>query len=87
MLKITQLSPKGQITIPYSLRKLFNFQENSQVLIWPKIDSHQIIIKPVNRADLSELRGSVKAKRKPENWGQIREKVKKKIAKRIATGF
>lgn len=84
MLKITQISPKGQITIPVQLRKLLQIQETSQVLIWPKVDTNQLLIKPVEQMDLSELRGSVKAKKKPEDWTQIRKKVKKEVAQKIA---
>lgn len=85
MLKITQISPRGQITIPAKLRDFLGMQQNGQVLLWPKIDSREIVIKPVTQQDLSELRGSVKAKKKPENWAQIRKTIKKNIAQKIAT--
>ena len=84
MLKITQVSPRGQITIPFFLRELFGLQGESRVLIWPKVDSQQIIIKPVRQVDLSQLKGLVKAKNGKQDWRQIRQEVKKKVARKIA---
>lgn len=85
MLKITQISPRGQITIPAWMRRHFTLNKERQVLLWPRIEADEIVIKPLVKQDLSELRGSVKPKRKPENWSQVRKEVKKKMARRIAS--
>lgn len=84
MLKLTQISPRGQITIPVWVRQELAWGEETQVILWPRIEVKEIVIKPLAKYDLSELRGSVKPKRKPENWSLVRKEVKKIIAQKAS---
>lgn len=86
MLQIVQVSTRGQVTIPVCLRKQFGLKAKRQVLFWSKTGVEEIVIKPLGSLDLSKLRGSVKAKTRPENWGKIRKEVKNKIAQSIISG-
>jgi len=86
MLKITQISPRGQVTIPALMRQELALGKERRVILWPRIEMGEIVIKPLARQSLSALRGSVKPKSKPENWSLVRKKVKEKMASQRALG-
>lgn len=83
MIQITKISSRGQITIPAKLRALFSLQEDSRVLVLPKIDADEIVIRPLGQRDLSSLRGSIKPKHKPEDWTAVGKKVQKEVARKV----
>jgi len=71
------VSPKGQITLPARLRKLLGIDPNDKVAL--VFRENEIILKPL-KGNIKDLRGSVKPKRRPEDFATIRRKVKKEIA-------
>ena len=85
MLKITQISPRGQITIPVWIRQrlALDLDEERQVVVWLRIEAGEIVIKPLVKQNLTELRGSVKPKNRPENWSLVRRKTKKRVAQKL----
>ena len=81
---IVVLTSKGQMTIPKEVRKALNLRPSEKVII--VVEGNQAIIKPL-RGNLLDIGGSIKisVKEKPINFKKVREEVKKRIAKRIAT--
>jgi len=82
---IATLTPKGQMTIPKEVRDALNLKPSEKVII--VVEGSHAIITPL-RGNILDLGGSVKIpdKEKPINFHKIREEVKKKVAKRAATG-
>jgi len=82
---IVTLTPKGQMTIPKEVRDALNLKPSEKVII--VVEGSHAIIKPL-RGNILDLGGSVKIpdKERPINFHKIREEVKKKVAKRAATG-
>jgi AbrB family looped-hinge helix DNA binding protein len=72
------------MTIPKEVRKALNLRPSEKVII--VVEGNQAIIKPL-RGNLLDIGGSIKisVKEKPINFKKVREEVKKRIAKRIAT--
>ena len=81
---ISVLTSKGQMTIPKEVRKALNLRPSEKVII--VVEGDQAIIKPL-KGNLLDIGGSIKIskKEKPINFKKVREKVKERIAKRIAT--
>jgi AbrB family looped-hinge helix DNA binding protein len=81
---ISVLTSKGQMTIPKEVRKALNLRPSEKVII--VVEGNQAIIKPL-KGNLLEIGGSIKIskKEKPTNFKKVREEVKRRIARRIAT--
>jgi AbrB family looped-hinge helix DNA binding protein len=81
---ISILTSKGQMTIPKEVRKALNLKPSEKVIIL--VEGNQAIIKPL-KGSLLDIGGSIKIpeKEKPVNFRKVREEVKKRVAKRIAT--
>jgi AbrB family looped-hinge helix DNA binding protein len=81
---ISVLTAKGQMTIPKEVRKALNLQPSEKVII--VVEGNQAIIKPL-KGDLLDLGGSVKitGREKPIDFKKVREEVKKRVAKKVAT--
>ena len=72
---------KGQVTIPKEIRDSLCLQEGDRVIFVRR--GEEIVLK-VLRGNVLELRGSVKATRRPENIDEVREKTKRKMAAKVA---
>jgi AbrB family looped-hinge helix DNA binding protein len=81
---ISVLTSKGQMTIPKEVRKALNLRPSEKVII--VVEGNQAIIKPL-KGNLLDIGGSIKIskKEKPTNFKKVREEVKRRIARRIAT--
>ncbi len=81
---IAVLNSKGQITIPWAVRKALNLKPSEKVII--VVEGNQAIIQPL-RGNLLDIGGSVKisAREKPIDFKKVREEVKKRIARKVAT--
>ena len=81
---ISVLTSKGQMTIPKEVRKALNLRPSEKVIIM--VEGKQAIIRPL-AGNLLDLGGSVKipGKEKPIEFKKVREEVKKRVAKKIAT--
>ena len=82
---IAVLTSKGQMTIPKEVRKALNLKPSEKVIII--VEGNQAVIKPL-RGNILDIGGSVKIseKEKPADFHRIRAEVKKRIAKKAATG-
>jgi antitoxin PrlF len=81
---ISVLTSKGQMTIPKEVRKALNLRPSEKVII--VVEGDQAIIKPL-KGSLLDIGGSIKIteKEKPVDFKKVREEVKRRIARRIAT--
>ncbi len=81
---ISVLTSKGQMTIPKEVRKALNLKPSEKVII--VVEGNQGIIQPL-RGNLLDIGGSVKIRdrEKPIDFKKVREGVKKRVAKKVAT--
>ena len=81
---ISVLTSKGQMTIPKEVRKALNLQPSEKVII--VVEGNRAILQPL-RGNLLDIGGSVNItdREKPVNFKKVREEVKKRVAKRVAT--
>ena len=81
---ISVLTSKGQMTIPKAVRKALNLQPSEKVII--VVEGNQAIIQPL-KGNLLDIGGSVRItdREKPIDFKKVREEVKKRVAKKVAT--
>ncbi len=81
---ISVLTSKGQMTIPKEVRKALNLRPFEKVII--VVEGNRAILQPL-KGNLLDIGGSVKItdREKPIASKKVREEVKKRIAKKIAT--
>ena len=81
---ISVLTSKGQMTIPKEVRKALNLQPSEKVII--VVEGNRAIIQPL-KGNLLDIGGSVKItkREKPIHFKKVREEVKKRVAKKVAT--
>jgi len=79
------LTSKGQITVPKEVRKALNLKPSEKVIV--VVEGDQAVIKPL-KGNILDIGGSVKIpdNEKPVDFRKIREKVRKKVAEKTATG-
>ncbi len=75
------ITRKGQVTIPKEIRDALGLAEGDRVFFVRR--GEEIVLK-VLRGNILELRGSVKASKRPESFEKIREATKKKVASKVA---
>lgn len=69
MMQVVSITQQGQITIPKLIRDNLKIELVSKALVSQKGDS--IVVKPI--IDFFSLEGSVKPKRKPEDFKSMRK--------------
>jgi AbrB family looped-hinge helix DNA binding protein len=81
---ISVLTSKGQMTIPKEVRKALNLRPSEKVII--VVEGNRAILQPL-KGNLLDIGGSVKitGREKPIEFKKVREEVKKRVAKKIAT--
>jgi len=81
---ISVLTSRGQMTIPKEVRKALNLRPSEKVII--VVEGNRAILQPL-KGNLLDIGGSVKItdREKPIEFKKVREEVKKRIAKKIAT--
>jgi AbrB family looped-hinge helix DNA binding protein len=81
---ISVLTSKGQMTIPKEVRKALNLRPSEKVII--VVEGNRAILQPL-KGNLLDIGGSVKITdtEKPIEFKKVREEVKKRVAKKIAT--
>ena len=77
----SKLTSKGQTTIPKEIRDYLGIQPGDRVVFLRK--DGQVILEGVKET-LMDLRGSVKARRRPEDVAQIRDQTKRRMAQKNA---
>ena len=81
---ISVLTSKGQMTIPKEVRKALNLHPSEKVII--VVEGNQAIIQPL-KGNLLDIGGSVKTtdREKQIDFKKVREEVKKRVARKVAT--
>ena len=81
---ISVLTSKGQMTIPKEVRKALNLHPLEKVII--AVEGNRAILQPL-KGNLLDIGGSVKMteREKPIDFKKVREEVKKRVAKKVAT--
>jgi len=74
------MTSKGQTTIPKEIRKLLNLKPKDRLFYL--VEEGKVVLKPLH-GDILELRGSVPAKERPEDFDAIRAATRKAVAKKI----
>lgn len=77
----SKLTAKGQTTIPKEIRDYLGLRPGDRVIFIRK--NSEVVVQGLKQT-LLDLRGSVKARRQPEDFAKVRQKVKRQIAKRAA---
>ncbi|MDP3724425.1 MAG: AbrB/MazE/SpoVT family DNA-binding domain-containing protein [bacterium] len=75
---IAVLSSKGQVTIPKHIRETLALQQSHR-LLFTTTPTGMLVGLPLNR-DFLSFGGSVRPKKKPEDFDAIRKAVQKRIA-------
>jgi len=79
--RIAVISTKGQVTIPQPIRETLDLKRGDALVFTAEED--KITATPLQGSFL-ELYGSIKPRRRPENFKKIRRQVIKAIAKNAA---
>jgi len=81
---ISVLTSKGQMTIPKEVKKALNLRPSEKVII--VVEGNRAILQPL-KGNLVDIGGSVKItdREKPIEFKKVREEVKRRVAKKIAT--
>ena len=79
----SKLTSKGQTTIPKEIRDYLSLEPGDRVLFLVK--DGNVVVQPV-KLTLLDLRGSVEARQRPEDFDAVRGQVRRKVARRRAGG-
>jgi len=79
----SKITTSGQTTIPKKIRERLNLEPGDRVLFLEK--DGEIILQPMTQT-LRDRRGSVDPRKEPENFEDVREDVKKRVAERTSDG-
>jgi len=79
----SKITSSGQTTIPKRIRERFNLTPGDRVLFIEK--DGEIILQPITQT-LRNLRGSVQARKKTEDFEKVRQDVKRRVARRLVDG-
>jgi len=75
------ITRKGQVTIPKEIREALGLSEGQRVFFVQR--GGEIVLK-VLRGNILDLRGSVRASNRPEDFDKVRKTMKRKVATRTA---
>jgi antitoxin PrlF len=75
------ITRKGQITIPKVIREHLKAKEGEKVAFILRGD--EVVLK-VLHGTILDLKGTVKASQRPEDFARIRDSVKKAVSSRVA---
>jgi antitoxin PrlF len=78
---ISQVTSKGQTTIPAAVREALGLKSQDRLIY--ELGDGQVVIRAL-KGNLFQHRGTVRASRQPEDHGEIRRAVKARVAKRAA---
>ena len=76
------ITRKGQVTIPKEIRDHLKIKEGERVLFF--LRGQQVQLK-VLRGSILDLKGSVKAKKRPEDFDRVRQTVKHAVSRKVAS--
>jgi len=77
------LTRKGQVTIPKAIRERLGLQRGVKLLFL--LRENEITLKPL-LGSILDLKGSVRPKRRPEDFDRVRRSVRQAVARRTRKG-
>lgn len=77
------LTSKGQTTIPKKIRELLDLKPNDR--LYYLVENGRVILKPLH-GDILELRGSVRTRRRPVDFDEVRATTRRRVARKIVSG-
>jgi AbrB family looped-hinge helix DNA binding protein len=77
----TSITKKGQVTIPKEIRDELGLKERDKMVF--SIRGSEIMMRPL-RGTILDLRGTVTPKQRPEDFSEMREKVKKDRSRKLS---
>ena len=77
----SRVTSRGQVTIPKGIRDSLGLKPGDWVRI--TIDEGRLVIQPA-KVGLQNLRGTVEPRKKPEDFGAVRDMARKAMARRRA---
>jgi antitoxin PrlF len=75
------ITRKGQVTIPKNIRDHLNAKEGERVVF--VLRGEDVLLKVV-RGNILDLKGSVKPRKRPEDFDAIRKSVKRTVSRKLA---
>jgi AbrB family looped-hinge helix DNA binding protein len=80
-MSISRVTSRGRVTIPKEIREHLGLKPGDLVAFVQR--GGEVVLQP-NSPALEDLRGSIQARHVPEDFGLIRERVRKAVARRRA---
>lgn len=77
----SKITSKGQTTIPKRIRDELGLEPGGRVQFVLK--DGEVVLQPI-KSTLLDLRGTVKPRRRPEDFSEVRQEVKKRVARKAA---
>jgi AbrB family looped-hinge helix DNA binding protein len=77
---LAKITSKGQTTIPKEIRDYLQLAPGDRVMFIQR--DGEVVLRPVTQT-LLDLRGSVKPRRRPEDFDRVRQEVKKVSGKLV----
>ncbi len=81
---LATITKKGQVTIPVEIRKALGLKPRDKVAF---ILDHDVVRLEPSSSTLKAGFGAVKPRRKPEDFKELRSKVRKRVAQKAEEGL
>ncbi len=81
MILTSQITSKGQTTIPSKIRELLNLKVHDRIAY--EIKENNVLLRPIGGTIFDHI-GRVKPSKSPEDFQEIRRKVSKTVSKACA---
>lgn len=81
---VAKVTSKGQVTIPKTIREQLHIREQDQLLF--SVEGDTLLVTPLRRRPLVELRGSLPATKPFPGHDEIRDKLHKDLGERMDRG-
>lgn len=82
--EIATVTSKGQVTIPKAIREALGIYQQDELLFL--IEEDRIIVTPLHRGRLQELRGSLPATKSDQGFQAMRDQVRRELGERMVRG-
>lgn len=77
----SKITSRGQTTIPKKVRDLLGLEPGDRVQFVLK--EGEVVLQPI-KLTLLDLRGSIKPRRHPEDFNEVRQEVKRRVSRKAA---
>jgi antitoxin PrlF len=81
---VAQVTAKGQVTIPRSIREALQIEQGDQLVF--RQEGERVLLIPLRRRPLSELLGALPASRPDPGIDRVRRTVRQEIGRRMQEG-